>query len=794
MSDSTDPGSPPGAGQTSATGRTWIVAPGTAGTPVPRSWRTWLIGRPLSTADAPHEAVGKTVGLAVFASDALSSTAYATQEILVILAAAGVAAFTWSLPIALAIVLLLAIVTASYEQTIHAYPGGGGAYIVARDNLGELPAQIAGAALLTDYVLTVSVSVSSGVAQITSAFPHLHEQRVGIAVALVMMVMVINLRGVRESGIVFAIPTYFFIANMVVLLGVGLYRMAVGGLPQQRLGEAGMLQAGSAGSGVFYGATLFVVLHAFASGGAAVTGVEAISNGVPAFKEPAWRNARSTLVVMGVTLGFMFLGLSVLAAQVHAAPFTEGTPTVISQVGTLVYGSGTLGQVLFYALQAGTMLILVLAANTSFADFPRLASFHAGDNFMPRQLTKRGHRLVFSNGIIALSISSIVLVVVTGAKVDRLIPLYAIGVFTSFTLSQAGMAKHHLTNKERGWRSGLFVNGTGAVMTLVVTVIIAVTKFMHGAWVIIILVPVMVFGLVRLNRQYETEAEELERDAPKAAEAPIRRRHAVIVLVDQLDVAAARAIQLARTMSPDEIRAVHCELDPIRSADLADEWRRLGLTRLTLDVVECPDRRVTRSVAEVVARQLADGQTEVSVLIPRREYSRFWHRLLHDRTSDALVRVLATLPHCNVTVVPYHLGESAPNVAVIDGETAAASNGNGLRRIRKDRSTIVADEVLPPDGCIPISTVVHRRPARISGRVHAIRVQPRAGVATLECTLADSSGSITVVFLGRRRVPGISVGTRLIVDGVVGDHHGNEAILNPTYEIIGGQVETPPAH
>jgi hypothetical protein len=399
-----------------------------------------------------------------------------------------------------------------------------------------------------------------------------------------------------------------------------------------------------------------VVLHAFASGGAAVTGVEAISNGVPAFKVPEWRNARSTLVVMGTTLGAMFLGLSVLAAHVHAAPFAEGTPTVISQVGRLVYGGGAAGQVLFYSLQAGTMLILVLAANTSFADFPRLASFHAGDNFMPRQLTKRGHRLVFSNGILALAASSIVLVIVTGAKVDRLIPLYAIGVFTSFTLSQAGMARHHIRLHEPGWRFGLLVNGTGAVLSLVVDVIIAITKFTHGAWVILVLVPAMVALLVRLNRQYEAEAVELEHDAIAAATAPILRRHLVLVLVERLDRSTARALQYARTLTPDELRAVHVAHDLDRADALADEWRRLGLSRVPLELVECPDRRITRSVLQVVADELSRGDTEVSVLLPRRSYRRAWHKLLHDRTADAIASAVADLPHANVTFVPYHLG------------------------------------------------------------------------------------------------------------------------------------------
>jgi hypothetical protein len=302
------------------------------------------------------------------------------------------------------------------------------------------------------------------------------------------------------------------------------------------------------------------------------------------------------------------------------------------------------------------MLILVLAANTSFADFPRLASFHAGDNFMPRQLTKRGHRLVFSNGIIALAIAATVLVVITGAKVDRLIPLYAIGVFTSFTLSQAGMAKHHITHKEEGWRWGLAVNSIGAGLSLIVDIVIAVTKFTHGAWVIVVIVPVMVALLVRLNRQYESEADELAEDARVAATAPILRRHVVLVLVNHLDRCAARAIQYARALTPDDLRAVHVAADEWQCEKLTEEWRRLGLSRLPLELVDCPDRRIARSVLEVVYEASADGDTEVSVLVPRLEHRRFWHRLLHDRTSDAIAKAVSRVPHANVTFVPYHLG------------------------------------------------------------------------------------------------------------------------------------------
>jgi amino acid transporter len=772
--------------------------PPTVEVPEPRSYRVKnvLLGPALRTERLVHERLGKPTALAVFASDNLSSSAYATEEILrVLLPAVGVAAFSLVVPVTVALLVVLGFLILSYRQTIKAYPSAGGAYIVTRDNFGLLPAQVAGVALLTDYVLTVSVSVAAGTSALASAFSSLTPYVVPISIAFIVFIAYGNLRGVKESGRMFALPTYFFILNMALLLGLGLFKMFFGHLPVDSLNHPGLVKTGVPGNGIFQGAALFVVLHAFASGGAAVTGVEAISNGVPAFKEPAWKNARTTLMIMGSTLGAMFLGLSILAYKVHAAPFKEGTPTVISQIGELIYGGGTFGRIAYYGLQAGTMLILVLAANTSFADFPRLASFHAGDNFMPRQLTKRGHRLVFSNGIISLAVASIVLVIVTGAKVDRLIPLYAIGVFTSFTLSQAGMAKHHITHKEPHWRKGLFINATGAVLSLVVDVLVAITKFTHGAWAVIILVPVMVAGLVRLNRQYEAEAEELEKDAPKAAEAPVMRRHVVVVMVDNLDVAAARAIQYARTLAPDELRAVHFDLDPIKTEDLAVAWRRLGLSRISLDIIECPDRRITRAAAEVVGEALAGGETEVSVLLPRREYSSLWHRFLHDRTADAIAETLSDFPHCNVTIVPYHLGSSLGH-----GPRRAATLAKRVTRRSpaSDRGPkpkkVEPQDLDLPANCVPIAEVEYRKQVRVGGKVHALRVQPWGGVASLECTLKDDTGAIALVFLGRRNVSGIKAGTRVVAEGMVGQHGGQLAILNPDYEILADtHTAAPPA-
>jgi hypothetical protein len=605
--------------------------------------------------------------------------------------------------------------------------------------------------------------------------------RVELSVFFVALIAVGNLRGVRESGKVFAVPTYFFLVNMGILLAVGGVRLVTGHLPVDSMHASGLVHVGSAGTGLLYGAALFVVLKAFASGGAAVTGVEAISNGVTAFKEPAWKNARSTLVVMGSLLGVMFLGLSVLAAHTHAAPFIKGTPTVISQVGKQVYGTNPVGHALFYALQVGTTLILILAANTSFADFPRLASYAAADRFLPRQLNKRGHRLVFSNGIISLAGAAVVLVIATNAQVDRLIPLYAIGVFTSFTFSQAGMAKHHVRLREEGWRSGLFINGTGAVLSFVVDVIIAVTKFMGGGWVIIVAVPLLVLLLIRLNRQYEEEAEELSEDAPRAAEAPILRRHVVLVLVDGLDLAAARAIQYARSLMPDQLRTVHFAVDAQRAEELRKSWSRLGLSRVPLDVLECPDRRVTRAAVELVAELVGQGDTEVSVLIPRIVHDRAWHKLLHDRTSDAIAAAMGVLPHANVTFVPYHLGRQR---GVTIDQPIPHTHPAGTPEAASPEAATPSPPVERVEGTQPIGEVRFRQHVTVAGRVRSIRTQPRAGVPTLECVLDDGTGRITLVFLGRRSIAGFQPGVQVSATAVVGERGSHLEMLNPSYRFL----------
>jgi amino acid transporter len=608
-----------------------------------------VLGRPLATSRLEHERLGKPTALAVFSSDNMSSVAYATEEILrVLIPVVGVIAFSYVLPISGVIVLIEAILIFSYRQTIKAYPTAGGAYIVTKDNLGVLPAQLAGVALLIDYVLTVSVSTAAGVQAISSVVPLTISVRVVLSLVFVWLIAYANLLGVRESGRIFSVPTYLFIVSLGLMCVAGFYRVFTGDLQAFSVTE----QQAHGGLSVFAGTvTAFVVLKAFASGGAAVTGVEAISNGVPAFKKPEWRNAQITLMWMGLVLGTSFLAVSFLAAKLRVVPIADESKSVLAIIAQAVYGNGAVGRLLFLVLQIGTTLILILAANTSFADFPRLASFHAGDAFMPRQLTKRGHRLVFSNGIIALAAAASVVIVAFGASVTRMIPLYALGVFTSFTLSQSGMAKRHLRLREKGWRFGLFVNGLGAVATLVVAVVIARVKFADGAWMIMVAVPVLVTLLVRVNKTYEAEDEQLAiGEEDRAVEPAPQSPHAALLLVDDIDTETLHAAQYALTIGPSDARAV-APGEP--DARLAAVWAALG-SRIPLTFLPCRGH-----MGDCIRRYVAASyppETQVTLIVPAPSEERLRARLRRGRTWAGLAEKLRDLPNVGVVVVRDHGG------------------------------------------------------------------------------------------------------------------------------------------
>ena len=627
----------------------------------PKNFSHWLIGRPLQTADAPHQTIGKAIGLAVFASDALSSTAYATQEILVILAMVGTAAFGYVFPISIAIVILLAIVTLSYEQTIHAYPDGGGAYIVSRDNLGEFQALMAAAALLLDYTLTVSVSVASGVAQIVSAYESLFPYRVVIAVACIAFIMLINLRGVKESGSAFAIPTYFFVVMMYITVGLGLGRLVFGSL-----GTVPNPPDLEALSGTLGAVTPFLLLHAFASGTAALTGVEAISNGITAFKEPRSRNAGITLVWMAFILGSLFLAISFLTRAVGAVP--SETETVISQLARTIFNGRDLPYLLIIS---ATTVILIMAANTAFADFPRLSAMAARDGFLPRQLTYRGSRLVYSYGIASLAIIASILIIGFQASVTRLIPLYAIGVFLSFTLSQAGMAHRWwkighsgegVEIKERGsslryeknWQFKMVINGFGSVCTVTVMLVFATTKFSDGAWIVLILLPILIGIFSLIHRHYMGVAHRLSLDN-YGEPPPYMGRHRVIVPVSSMHQGTLAALRYARMLS-DDVTAVHISTDPIETEKIHNKWGMWGRgTRLV--IVDSPYRLFLEPLLGYIEEIIANRQPNesITIVVPQFIPSKQIFNALHMQTANMLRQELLSKPGVVITDVPYQI-------------------------------------------------------------------------------------------------------------------------------------------
>lgn len=614
-----------------------------------------LVGRPLSSAEADHQRLPKTIALATFSSDPISSTAYATEEILFV-TAVGASSLALGLnkliPMAVAVAVLLAIVVASYRQTIFAYPSGGGAYIVSRENLGEYPSLVAAASLLVDYILTVAVSVSAGVAAIISldAFNNLGDQRVLLCLFFVALLTAGNLRGLKESGKMFAAPTYVYIAALTAMVGYGLFRVYFGEIDPVPFDAERAEHVRQVGGSL----TLFLVLRGFSSGAVALSGVEAISNGIPAFRRPESKNAATTLTTMAFILGALFLGVSILAR--HLAPYPSHDETVISQLGRAVFGVGPVHTVLQFA----TAGILVLAANTAYVDFPRLAGIVARDNYLPRQFANRGDRLVFSNGILFLAAAAGGLLVAFRGLTTLLIPLYAVGVFTSFTLSQAGMVRHHLRLRERGWRRGIVVNGIGAVATLVVLLIVAVTKFAVGAWLPIVVVPVIIALFVSIKRHY-VRVERTLAISPGEVR-PRAVNHTVLVLVGRVHRGVVEALQYAKSLRPDHLAAVHVYDEEEERRRLENQWTEFGFD-IPLEIVHSPYRELTPAVERYLddlGQRRRDGT--ITIVIPEFVTGRLISptQLLHNQSAAALKLALLFRKNTVVTSVPYHVDDQEP--------------------------------------------------------------------------------------------------------------------------------------
>ena len=742
-----------------------------------------LLGPPLVSERLHEEKLSKKAALGVLSSDCISSAAYGTEEMLIfLLAVFGLSGFHILMPMTAAVIVVLFFMTLLYREVVTVYTRAGGSYVVARENFGPKVAQIASVALLIDYIVTVAVQGAAGTAAITSLTPGLTRFSLEITVAVVVLLAYGNLRGVREAGKAFALPTYLFVGSVALVIVVGVLRAAFGDLPTY--GHApGMIRVVNEHHSILSGIAIFYLLKAFANGGASLTGLEAISNGVSAFKRPEGVNARRTLTIMSVLLGSLVLGISFLSYRTHATPYTSGSPTVISQVAKAAFGSSWYGHSGYVIVQVATALILFTGANTPFTGFPFLASFIAEDSFLPRQMTRRGHRLAFSNGIVVLTVAALALLIGVGAHVDKLIPFYAIGVFTGFSMAGFGMAKYHRTNRGPNWRRGNAISLIGGTLSAAVVLIFAVTKFTEGAWLVILLFPVLWLVLMRLNRQYRREARALDLVSSVIGDSSRMHypRHVVLVFVDRLDLAVLRAVRYAGSLRPTDLRAVHLSLDNAASAQLERDWIEHGLgDRIPLQVVECADRRLVRAAGDVALQTVVQDRAEVTVLLPRRTFPRLSQRVLHDRTADRIAPALGRIPHVAATIVPFDttLNQAAEERLERARDRSAFSSVNGVAG-----ATAEPPPTIRSDGSTPICSVRARDLVTIEGRVRRLQIGTAAGKA-LEAHIFDETGGLPLLFLGRTTIAGIEPGVTIRASGRVGEFKGRLGMANPRYELL----------
>jgi amino acid transporter len=790
-----------------------------------------LLGRPMVNEQLGEERLSKPLALGVLSPDGISSSAYGPEQILVELlkSGLGIAAFTLLLPVTGVVLFVLVLVVLSYREVVTVYTKTGGSYVVARENFGPRVAQIAAVALLIDYVVTVAVQTAAGAAAIVSAFPSLdHVPVIGPNILTIISVIAIvimcygNLRGIREAGRAFATPTYLFTGAIIVMIVVGLARWAAGDLPVIHPATLqGTYYTSQTTSTLFTFALLFILLRSFANGGSSLTGIEAVSNAVSAFRPPEGRNARRVLVWEGAILAVLIAGIAWLAHIIHATPYTSGTPTVISQEANLIFGGG-FGRVLFYFVQAATALILFTGGNTSFNGFPFLTSFVADDAFLPRWLTKRGHRLVYSNGIIVLTVLALALIITVGANVTNLVPFYAIGVFTGFSMAGFGMARYHTKRKESGWRRRRVINFSAGVLSALVVLIFAVTKFTEGAWLVVVVGPILVFVLIRLNREYRMENRVLDTIKGRQPPPPPHyTRRTVLVFVDSFDLATLAALRYARSLRPTTLRAVHFVIDSARADKLRRDWTQAD-RGVALEFIDAPDRRLTRAAADLVCQETADPGTHVTVILPRRSYSPLLGRFLHDRTADKIARVVSQIPRSAATIIPYDVQSRVEvlhereTVRAEGGEAAAqpaaAGDGAGARGAAAE-GTVPGGMVQPgaaaaggpaktsPDGkrkadnedyghpvpsaiCTPIGSLTRPGRATVEGRVHSVEIRPAGGSSVLAITVTDSTGQLTALFYGRSHIAGLEPGVRIRLTGAFGIRGGLPGMINPTYELL----------
>jgi amino acid transporter len=799
-----------------------------------------LLGPPMINAQLREQRLSKFLALGVLSPDGISSSAYGTEEILIeLIKLFGIAAFAVLMPMTAVILFVMLLVVLLYREVVVVYTRAGGSYVVARDNFGPRIAQVAAVALLIDYVVTVAVQIAAGTAAVASTFPAIGPYVTEISIGIILLMCFGNLRGIREAGKIFALPTYLFSGSVILMIVVGIVREALGNLPQQNIHALhGLYKIGPGASSFTSLVIIFTLLRAFANGGASLTGIEAVSNAVSAFKPPEGLNARRVLGIEGLILGTLVAGISWLAHLSHAAPYQVGFPTVLSQEADMVFGSA--GHFMFYVVQAATALILFTGGNTSFNGFPFLTSFVAEDSFLPRWLMKRGQRLVFSNGIIVLTVLSVTLIGIVGANVNNLVPFYAIGVFTAFSMAGFGMAKYFHTHQVPGWRHKLVICFSSGVLTSIVVVIFAVVKFTEGAWLIVLIFPIGVFALIRLNRQYRGEANALQAIGDRRASGvgpslPNYSRRVVIVFVDDFDLSTVAALRYAKGLRPTTMRAVHFVIDTEQAERLRQAW--LPDKSVALEFVDTPDRRLTRAAAELVSQEAATPGTQVTVILPRRSFSPLLGRLLHDRTADKIAGVVSRVPNAAATIIPFDVENRVrvlqERLAVRAGTAPASltpvpgrpANGEAAEsRVRwpepppaapapADASAATApaatapaaaepeplpgaggyDRPIPPPGVTPIGSIHEPGRTSVEGRVRVVEVRSVERNSVLAAEIADSTGDLTALFYGRSRIPGLMCGSRVRFRGTVGIKDGALVMINPAYELMVPYTSAKPA-
>ena len=738
-----------------------------------------LLGAPLNRHSLGDQRLKKRSAFGILSSDCISSSAYGGEQILVALIPAfGLAAFALFSPMICVILFILLIISLSYRDVINTYTRAGGAYVVARDNFGTKTSLVAAIELMFGYIITVAIQAAAGVAAIISAVPELSSYKIQLTLGIIFLLTFINLRGVKDAGVIFVIPSYLFIFSMLVVFVMGIIRYANGSLPQYSSQTPGLLPLGEE-QGLLTFAAILMILKAFASGSASLTGLEAVSDSVPLFKSPEHVNARRTFVAMALTLALLIIGIGWLAYHTLAIPYESGTPTVISLVAKAALGEGMMAHLFFLIVQTGTTLILFAGANTCYSAFPNMVNIVAHDGFLPKRLTSRGHRLAFSNGILFIAVTASVLVIASKASITALAAIYALSVFIGFMITGLGMAKK--SYRENSHAKMLLHLLSGLIATITV-VILSLAKFFDGTWLVVIGTPILVMVLNRVNKRYREEQKALSLNTGGEGNTNITR-HDVAVLIDNVDIATIGAVRYARSLKPRKLTAIHFVIDDLRAELIKNEWAKTSaLDGVSLELIDCPDRRLPKAAIDYSIRSTQSIDVELTLLLPRRSYSQLLGRLLHDQTGEEIARAISKLPRVVATIIPFDVEK------IIDGTPNIVSNGTLEFEMPelKPLSTPISFEPVSHSSTnsIKIGSITWRKRALVVGRVTAIRVAPQNSAPVLEVEIWDETGGVTLQFLGRRELMGLNVGATLQAEGMVGDEDGALKILNPAYQII----------